>query len=1200
MQICPACGAEMVIRTAKKGKYKGQKFYGCSTYPKCKEIVNIGNDEKNKKSSYKVSNQKLFTNEVSARHINPGIQRKYFDSLPVTEQSLDTLSYDKEKIKQFESISKWYIEYSQKIVGGKQDYNEVISILIKILTRGNITILSKYAEKEVLKLSNSLTNSSLAKFIDYDYEYAMSLDSTEEEIFYHEILPEILGDNYREYVFPQMQISALIADDNISDFKHQYVDFFVSDGTKGMVVEIDGLDHESKKKTDKKRDDVLIENNIPVLRLSTKEIRENSQEMINKMKERIKDFNFELELLDIDSESINYLRVINQVNLSIAYSLKKGMIDLNSKIQIDLDKVFIEKKRDLVNIIEKDINQLLNNILSLYYTDKYQSNLEIQLFDNLEENSNLIITYDQSLVAKSNKLLIRQFKYPYEIAYYNFFSNSVVPENINEQTLEYFLEYIFRKQTFWEGQYEIIKRTLLKKDSIVLLPTGAGKSISYQLSSLLSTGVSIIVAPIIALIDDQVDNLRSIGISKAIGISSQIKDDNLKRKYVDLFAKGHYSMCMISPERFQIKAFRDSIRELLVSNLIASIVIDEAHCVSEWGHDFRTSYLNIGRVTRNLCSRKNYVPPLLGLTGTASSSVLKDVKRILEIEDFDAIISPDDFNREELNFDILKSKSKNKKSILNGILTKRLPYDFNVERNNFFENNKDYTNSGLVFCPHVNGNYGVVEVSDYISKDIGIKNDYYSGSKPKTYSNPYAWDINKKRISRNFKINEFPLLVATKSYGMGIDKSNIRYTIHYGLPQSIESFYQEAGRAGRDKRKAQSYVIMSVDDEKRADKLLDVNTSIEEVSRIMEEEVNWGNADDITRQMYFHKKSFNGVKKEMEIRDLVFKQIEKFENNVTKEIVTKNEDDFRNFEKIIHRLVVLGIVDDYTVQHASKSYKVHFGELSKDRILEYYSKYIEGYSKKRLPSEIGKIDEIYDLEFYDFAKKSVRILTEFVYETIEKSRRRGFYEIYSISKDALSSNDSDSIIRKRMLAYLKLSNSEDMDQILEAEDLGFLLIQQMIDGYELDSGKIISGIVSPKDANQLRGNVIRALESYPDHPGLLFLRGVIEVYCENANYNDVISNIKAGINFSKSVYQSEGIIQEMQQFLIWMLNSFFEYDAEIYKKVFADIIHKAGKEEFIRLFFKSSLVKKEILNEPLSIYLDESVNKVNNILNNLY
>ena len=382
----------------------------------------------------------------------------------------------------------------------------------------------------------------------------------------------------------------------------------------------------------------------------------------------------------------------------------------------------------------------------------------------------------------------------------------------DREVCRYFLNLFFRFADFRDGQWEGIERALQGKDTLVLMPTGAGKSVIYQLASLLLPGTALVIDPIVSLIDDQIENLRKYGITRAVGITSQDGEQEKQNKQ-ESFAAGEYIISYIAPERLQIQDFRNRLRTLTTFSPISLVAIDEAHCVSEWGHDFRTSYLNLGRNCKTFCSTGNVAPPLLGLTGTASRSVVKDIKRELDIKDFDAVITPSSFDRKELKFRVEVCRSEEKQLKLNGILNS-ISAEFGMSSASFFDLTGEKTNSGLIFCPHVGGPFGVTAVAKQIKKDHQIPTSYYSSTAPKGVDND-KWQGIKQATASEFKNNLVPLMVATKAFGMGIDKPNVRYSIHYGIPGSIESFYQEAGRAGRDGEDALCYIIASNDNPRR-------------------------------------------------------------------------------------------------------------------------------------------------------------------------------------------------------------------------------------------------------------------------------------------------------------------------------------------------------------------------------------------------
>lgn len=393
--------------------------------------------------------------------------------------------------------------------------------------------------------------------------------------------------------------------------------------------------------------------------------------------------------------------------------------------------------------------------------------------------------------------------------------------------LTFVLRNAFRKVDFRPKQVEIIARALRNESVIALLPTGAGKSITYQIPALLQNGIVIVVDPIKSLMKDQDDNLKAIGISASTFINSMTSSRERRVNTKDM-QEGLFKFAFVSPERFIIREFREALRTMRANGRVycAYVVVDEAHCVSEWGHDFRTAYLRLGANARRFCPFRVSSLPLLALTGTASYEVLDDIQIELGHQrgSSDISVRPDSMERKNLNYQVVQlnpipqvarsatdyavkltvgnSKLAFLPSLMDSLVS-TLGYESLVQ----FMSEKD--GSGLVFCPHarwVHGTESVHTALSGIEPLIAEKIGVYHGS-PEEDGNGASFD--PVQTQDDFKRGALKILACTKAFGMGIDKPDVRFTLHYNIPPSLESFYQEAGRAGRDGEGAQCWILLS-------------------------------------------------------------------------------------------------------------------------------------------------------------------------------------------------------------------------------------------------------------------------------------------------------------------------------------------------------------------------------------------------------
>lgn len=794
--------------------------------------------------------------------------------------------------------------------------------------------------------------------------------------------------------------------------------------------------------------------------------------------------------LDIEQNEWNVLVKENDVPCSaLAFEDLKQMFEHLTSLSVDYDKLKFPKvnleiigsqeyldsplhldAKPVTNATIQQRNRIYDLVIDISMTP-YEDNNKPK-FSEFKCKNHCYFNIRSAIKRRSNRHIYTTDTIEYKPLVTKDTQGNFVDIEANKQHLKYFAQLLFRKEDFRQGQLPILNRALQNKSVIGLLPTGGGKSLTYQLAAMLQPGVTLIIDPLRSLMKDQYDGLMNVGIDTCTFINSTLsaQERNEREKQLET---SQMQFVFLSPERLCIFKFRDRLKTMRDMNVyFAYGVIDEVHCVSEWGHDFRFSYLHLGRNLYNYVLPKNKEKrlTLFGLTATASFDVLADVERELSGNgafplDSDTIIRYENTNRLELQYrvekitpvhppgakwDIYKAKNSqvayyiskiptllrelqnaraietikkrfiereglteaNDKSKIQEILSAKLQTNL---KDNWLDDGKPYSQGGIVFCPHRQGSIGVQDsaanrgiasaiIQDLPCKDVGT---FLGGDEMSDQD--------------RFIGNELAIMVATKAFGMGIDKSNVRFTVNINHSSSLESFVQEAGRAGRDKKMALATIFYS--------DYLDVDRDV---------------------MMYFHNNTFKGVKHEKQVmHDLLSKKhinyffaedetIEELDTvgvsgfldtllklepnqNIVSFLSYVDKNNFnplvykvRNYEeyegvdkyefvaKAIYRMTCIGVVDDFTQDYPNHRFRIvtkrkpdgAYYQCLKEFLMRYYS-------AERAEEEIKKVPH---LKGENEIHKCLGYLTEFIYNKIEVKRKRAIDDIRNFCLQGINNN----------------------------------------------------------------------------------------------------------------------------------------------------------------------------------------------------
>lgn len=1009
-------------------------------------------------------------------------------------------------------------------------------------------------------------------------------------------------DFLQQLLLPECPISQFCQKDG---FTNQQVDFYSPDIK--LIIEIDGVQHvedKAQQLLDAHRDTSLRKEGFETIRIQTKEAytkatrngdyhkyyKEKIDEIVSRCR-RTRALTYYKETLErlpalekSDIQSKLLPTAIIRFQILLIELLLSGKIDFSKEWDFYINFHELDYGNGIENFPDWAILDFFEWFKNLYFL-KNKKDLAIPKYsirfatNQGDENTinttsikidfSLLERYSDEYLQNKDTIFVRTDYFGKEKNYFcvsdecpQIDYNIPNPESV-EKSLSFFLKNIFGHDKFRPKQAEIICNALNLKNTIGLLPTGAGKSLCYQLPCILQPGKSIVVSPLVALMRDQCKNMHTAGLAHTEYLASD-SDSTDRKRILDVFSKNKLNVLLVSPERFQTEEFRQQLSSF---KNISYFIIDEIHCMSEWGHDFRTSYLNL------IPTIYKFYPgaKIIGLTATASMNVLSNIKAEFSkaghaIKNTD-IVSKFDFNREELVFKV-------EEYISNDDLMDLL-----------FSSVKNQQAPAIVFTPHVNGDFGCFDIYCKIHKRLADANlhqsiGWFSGSAPKRsqfFCDSTGFINFKKETYEKFKQNQIHVLFATKAFGMGIDKNDISATFHCGLPASVESFYQEAGRAGRweDFQKKATCTLFFNEPyayyKRKINKLFEQDTSIAEIDSFVKNNSKDGSVGDICNQLFLFVNSVQDPTPE-------FNEILRFIRN--HDIINKKKLWLRKrdiAEKIIYRLVLCGIIEDYTHDFKANTFTIFLKNFDDDSIVHDVEKFIKAYEPtydigaELIETSCPHTSDVCT-QIGSTGLKAIWILLQWIFDHIVYSRKQSLRTLYDFCCEY---EDPDSF-KKSIIDYFKTTDATDIFSKLTSNPLNYAALPQLF-----------------SDPEEAQKSLRRFLESNQNNLSLDLASGLLSLTNQKYDTPDGAPRLENALKIAKREFREQNELKKFLSFLTSFANSLFGNDSDKKVQLSLSLIKVLKNKNFSVQEHLASAFKLNCL------YFFDEGKKINNIITSL-